>query len=124
MENMFQKALKNKFRYKTSVGNLSTEQLFDLGLRELNSIYVELEKQVEKSTGLLSTKSSSSKIVEDKMEVVREIFSAKKEEIELKEKAAANQELKKRILEKIEEKKLGELDEKGIDELEKMAAKL
>ena len=46
---MYKKALKMKLRFATSKGKLTTEDLFDLSLTDLNNIAIALDKKLSES---------------------------------------------------------------------------
>lgn len=122
MENLFQKAARNKFRFKTAKGSLNTEQLFELSKSELDELYTSLKAKTQNTEGLLGRKSNT--LTEDKMEVVKTVFSTLVEEEERKEDLASRKALKAKVLETIEEKKIGELKGKSLGELQELAKNL
>lgn len=85
MNELFIKAIRGKYRF-TYKGIITVEDLFDLNLEELNSIYKDLKAEVkdESEDSLLSNKTTSDKIIEDKIEIVKYVFNLKKSEAEAK----------------------------------------
>jgi len=49
--NVFARAAKGKLRFATTGGQLSSEDLFDLSLQDLDSIGIALKKELEKGSG-------------------------------------------------------------------------
>lgn len=122
MENLFLKAAKNKYRFKTAKGFLNTEQLFELSKQELNDLYVGLKAKTQSTEGLLGRKSNTE--TENKLEIVKDVFNTIVEEHERKENLASKKALKEKVLETIEEKKTGMLKDKSLEELQAMAQEL
>lgn len=122
MENLFLKAAKKKFRFKTAKGPLNVEQLFSLTKGELNELYLSLEANTNKSPGLLGKSGNTE--MEDKQAIVKEVFNTLMEAQERKAKLAANKVLKAKLLERIEAKEMGEFDNKPLSELKKMVKEL
>ena len=119
MTNIWVECLKNKFRFEFK-GLISTEDLFDLTLADLDAIYKNLKKEESDLQGdslLDNDENPKVREVEVKIEVVKAIFDMKKAEIARAEKALANKAQKDKILAIIEDKENQELSEKSIDEL-------
>lgn len=119
MTNIWIECLKNKFRFEFK-GLISTEDLFDLTLADLDAIYKSLKKEEKDLQGdslLDNDENPKVREVEVKIEVVKAIFDMKKAEIARAEKALANKAQKDKILAIIEDKENQELSEKSIDEL-------
>ena len=119
MTNIWVECLKNKFRFEFK-GLISTEDLFDLTLADLDAIYKNLKKEEKDLQGdslLDNDENPKVREVEVKIEIVKAIFEMKKAEIARAEKALANKAQKDKILAIIEDKENQELSEKSIDEL-------
>ena len=119
MTNIWVECLKNKFRFEFK-GLISTEDLFDLTLADLDAIYKSLKKEESDLQGdslLGNDENPKVREVEVKIEVVKAIFDMKKAEIARAERALANKAQKDKILAIIEDKENQELSEKSIDEL-------
>ena len=119
MTNIWVECLKNKFRFEFK-GLISTEDLFDLTLADLDAIFKNLKKEEKDLQGdSLLDNDENPKVneVEVKIEVVKAIFDMKKAEIARAERALANKAQKDKILAIIENKENQELSEKSIDEL-------
>ena len=78
---MFEKAVRNKLRF-THKGIISYEDLYDLTLTALDSIYkntnAELKRQSEDS--LLGTKSKDTEMLELKIEIIKHVVATKQAE--------------------------------------------
>lgn len=122
MTNIWVECLKNKFRFEFK-GLISTEDLFDLTLADLDAIYKSLKKEEKDLQGdslLDNDENPKVREVEVKIEVVKAVFDMKKAEIARAERALANKAQKDKILAIIEDKENQELSEKSIDELKEI----
>ena len=120
----FKHAIKNKFKYPFN-GQISTEDLFDLSLKQLDTIYASLNAELEKTkkSSLLagSTEETTKReMLEDKLEIVKEIFEDKQKENAEKLDAAKEKERKQTILRIIEEKENDNLKNMSVEDLKKL----
>ena len=122
MKYLFLNALRKKFRFQTSKGNLNIEQLFELNNQELHELYLSLESSIQKSKGLLGRKGNSE--AEEKLQIVKAVFDQLEEERQDRDDAVAKKALKAKVLEAIDEKEIDELKGKSKKELLKMAKNL
>lgn len=117
MDNIFIAASRNKLRFETSKGYLTTEDLWDLSLSSLDNIAKAINRQLKDSQeeSFIKKKSNSANsLLELALEVLKTVINTKQEEAD--KKAAANQ--KKAELETL--KNL--LQEKKGDELKGLSA--
>lgn len=124
MEKLFESATRNKIRFGYR-GMISTEDLWDLGVEELDGIYKNLmaEKKDSETESLLSEKRANP-ILETKIEIVKYIFGVKIEEAKAAEQRAENAAKKQKILAILARKQDAELENKSAEELEKLIADL
>ncbi len=122
---MFEKAsrLKIRFPYK---GSVTTEDLWDLTIKELDSIFKTLNAQakVSKEESLLDTKTKEDEVVDLQISIIRHVVEIKKQEIEAKKTASERAEKKQKLLEILDEKRNADLKNKSAEDLEKMIAEL
>jgi hypothetical protein len=123
IEKMFETAIRTKMRFPYK-GMISVEDLWDLPLRELDSVFKTLNKQVKQSQeeSLLSVKSKEDETLETQISIVRYIVSVKIFEAETAKQAKEQREKKQKIMELIAAKKEEALGNKSIEELEAMLA--
>ena len=123
--NIFEYAVRNKVRFPFR-GMISVEDLWDLSLTNLDSIYKELNKQVKQSEeeSLLTTKTSVDTELEVQIAIVKHIVSVKLAEQEVREKAAAKKAQKQRIMSIIAAKEDEALQNSSVDDLKKMLSEL
>lgn len=124
-ENIFEFAVRNKLRFPFK-GLISVEDLWDLSLVNLDTIFKTLNSQVKQSKeeSLLSKKTKEDEILETQIEIVKHIVSVKQEEQTAREKAMENREKKQKIMSVIAMKKDEELKNSSIEELNKMLEEL
>lgn len=121
VENIYKFAVENKIRFPFK-GQISVEDLFDLNLESLDSIYKSLNSQKKKANeeSLLTTKSSEDEALEVSIEIVKQIFAQKQKEKEDRIKAAENRAKKQRIAEIIDNKKDEALNNLSVEQLQQM----
>lgn len=125
MEKMFETAIRNKFRlpYK---GLISIEDLWDLTLEELDTIFKTLNAQINqvKEESLLAVKDKNDEVLEIKIAIIRYIVATKQAEAQAVETAKARREQKQKIMAILADKQNAELQNKSVAELEAMLAAL
>lgn len=123
--NIFEYAVRNKVRFPFK-GMISVEDMWDLSLTNLDSIYKVLNKQVKQSEeeSLLKTKTSVDEELEVQLAIVKHIVSVKLAEKEAAEKAIAKKEQKQKIMSIIATKENEALQNSSIDALKKMLDEL
>ena len=121
MEKMFEFALKNKVRFPYK-GLVSVEDLFDLSVRDLDSIFKTLNAQVKKSQeeSLLATKTKEDETLAIQIEIVKHIVKTKLDEAETAKQSKELKEKKQKIMEMIAEKKDEALRNASVEELQAM----
>ena len=123
--NIFEYAVRNKVRFPFK-GMISVEDLWDLSLTNLDSIYKTLNKQVKQSEeeSLLTTKTNVDTELEVQIAIVKHIVSVKLEEQEAREKAAAKKAQKQKIMSIIATKEDEALQNTSVEDLRKMLDEL
>lgn len=123
--NIFEYAVRNKVRFPFK-GMISVEDLWDLSLTNLDSIYKTLNKQVKQSEeeSLLATKTDVDTELEVQIEIVKHIVSVKLAEQEMREKAVATKAQRQKIMSIIADKENEALKNCSIDDLRKMLGDL
>lgn len=123
--NMFEVAARNKMRFPYK-GQISVEDLWDLSLPALDSVFKALNAQIKqvKEESLLSTKSKADETLELQIEIVKYIVSVKLAEKEAREKAAVNKEMKQKIMQIKAARQDKALLEASDEDLDKLLAEL
>lgn len=125
MEKMFEYATRNKVRFPFK-GLISVEDLWDLTLTNLDSIYKTLNKQVKQSEeeSLLNTKTTVDKELDVQIAIVKHIVAVKLAEQETREKASAKKAQKQKIMAIIASKQDEALQNSSVEDLQKMLDEL
>ena len=125
MEKMFEYATRNKVRFPFK-GLISVEDLWDLSLTNLDSIYKTLNKQVKQSEeeSLLNTKTTVDKELDVQIAIVKHIVVVKLSEQEAREKASAKKAQKQKIMAIIASKQDEALQNSSVEDLQKMLDEL
>ena len=123
--NIFEYAVRNKIRFPFK-GMISVEDLWDLSLTNLDSIYKTLNKQVKQTEeeSLLATKTNVDTELEVQIAIVKHIVSVKLEEQDAREKAAAKKAQKQKIMAIIATKEDEALQNTSVEDLRKMLDEL
>lgn len=122
----FEKASRLKLRYASNYGVLTTEDLWDLKLTDLNKVAQSVYKQIKESEEVSFITERTSKDVEAelKLEILKHIISVKKEEAEKKALAKERLAKKQQIMNLIVEKENEALSQTSIDDLKRQLAEL
>ena len=125
VENIFEYATRNKVRFSFR-GLISSEDLWDLSLTNLDAIYKDLKKQSKQSEeeSLLNIKTQEDELLNVQIEIVKYIVSVKLAEKEAREKASAKKAQKQKIMSIIASKQDEALQNSSIDDLQKMLDEL
>lgn len=123
--NIFERAVREKTRFNFK-GLISVEDLWDLSLENLDSIWVALETDLEKlpKKSLLETSTKQRNEIEFKQEIIKHIVETKKTEKLANEQSKANAAKKQMVLDIIEQKKNEDLKSMSLEELTKLAESL
>lgn len=122
---MFETATRNKFRFPFK-GQISVEDLWDLSLENLDTVFKTLNAQVKLASeeSLLDEKDREVEIVEQKIAIVKHIVKVKRAEIANRQDAAKRREQKQKLMALIAKKEDEALDGLTAEELKKMLADL
>lgn len=126
---MFEKANRLKLRYDSNVGQLMTEDLWDLPLRgkaSLDMIAKRLNKEVKvvDEESFVDAKTKTDSVLELKFEIVKYIISVKLKEERDRKNAAETKEKKERLLGILANREVKEEEEKSTEEIKKLISEL
>lgn len=119
---MYKEALQKKLRFKTNKGMITTEDLFDLSLQNLNTLAIMLDKKVSEASKKSFIEELPAEENDDELRfsIVKDVINiklkARKDNID---KAQADAQ-KKRILEILAKRNDEELEKKSTEELRAM----
>lgn len=120
-KNIFEQAVRNKYRFPFR-GLCTVEDLWDLSVANLDTVYKELNKQKKQSEedSLLESKTSEDVRLDNMIEIVKHIVSTKQKEQAEKLLAKEKKEKDKFIMDLIKRKQNERLENMTIEELTKM----
>ena len=130
---MYEQAIRNKWRFASSNGQLTVEDLWDLPLKsthgaDLNSVaqalYIEAKLTKKVPDFVEETPTPELRLARDKLALVKHIISVRLEEQEAARTAAERRKEKARSVEILHEKKDSALSDLSIEELEARIAEL
>lgn len=124
--NLFEVASRNKFRFPSDRGDLTTEQLWDISLKTLNEVAINIYNELEKSgkINFITETTSANKELTQKLDLVKQIIAIRKEDAQLKATRQQNAEMRKALREQIIAQKNATLLSGTIEELEARLAQL
>lgn len=117
---MYKKALRTKLRFSTTKGKLTTEDLFDLSLTDLNNLAIALDKKLSETP----RKSFISDITPDTQEdelrfnIVKDVITLKLAERNAAQNAKAKAAEKAQLLEILHRKQNEALENLSVAEIE------
>jgi len=123
--NIFEVAIRSKFRFNFK-GLISVEDLFDLNVKELDSVFKTLNSQLKqaKEESLLDVKTQQDQELGMKIEIVKYIVKVKQEEENLRLQAKEQKVKKQKIMEILANKEDESYNNMSKEELTKMLAEL
>lgn len=116
---IFKQASKERLRFQTSRGELTTEQLWDLNVNELDALAVSLEEQHEQSgkKSFLTKRSAKDRTTKLRFDVVIEILSTKVEDDKINSEKLDKKARNQKIMDLIAKKKDEDMEGKSLEEL-------
>lgn len=122
---IFEVATRQKYRFPYR-GSISVEDLWDLPLTALDSIFKSLNAKAKQAQeeSLLESKTKEDEETAIKIQIVRHIVNVKQAEAVAREKAKENKEMKQRLLEIKAAREGKRLEGLSDDDLDKMIAEL
>jgi hypothetical protein len=124
-EKMFESATRTKMRFPFK-GLISVEDLWDLSVTNLDSIFKTLNSQVKqaKEESLLTTKSQEDKLLDMQIEIVKYIVKVKQEEEIIRLQAKELKEKKQKIMAVLSAKEDQALQNMSVEELQNMLGEI
>ena len=120
-ENIFEKGLRLKVRFEYK-GSIGVEDLWDLSLEALNSIYKNLSVQARQANedGLLNVRKSEDEILSLKIDIVKSVFETKKAELDERKVASQKRQQKDKLKEILELRQNQELMNLPASDIQKL----
>lgn len=122
MEDIYKKAAMKNMTYATNRGVLTTPDLFNLPLTELDELYKRIKAGMSgDEDGLIARRPE---LTDDalRIKIVKDVFETQQDIADKRKTAAATRVKNQRIMELIEQKKDGELADKSVEELQALLA--
>ena len=120
--NLFIIATRNKYRYPYK-GLISTEDLWELSLQGLDSIFKTLNSQLKElgeESLLVEVEDKGAEVLRNKIDIIKYVLRVKLEIKARNEQAAANAAKRQRIMEVIASKEDAALQNMSVEDLTKM----
>ena len=122
--NMFEQATRLKLRFKSNNGMVTTEDLWDLPLSQLDGIAKDLRKELRDTEDSFIEEKKSNANLELRFEVVKHVITTKLEERDAKAKAKEVAARRQVLLEALEKKQNAALDGMSAEDIQKELATL
>jgi hypothetical protein len=122
---IYKQALRQNLRFAFN-GLRNTEELWDLTLEQLDSIFqaLNVQRKTNSEESLLSTKTDESTELDLKLEIIRDVVATLLQEKAEREDAATRSVRKQKVLEAIAQKQDDDLGNLSVAELEELARSL
>lgn len=123
---LFEKASRLKLRFASTRGDLTVEDLWDVGLTRgavnLNDLAKAITRQLKttEEEGLVKTKSAANDLLELKLEILKHVFGVRQAEADKAAQAQETAATRQKLASLIAQKKDEELSGKSVEELEAM----
>lgn len=123
---MYKKALRTKLRFSTTKGKLTTEDLFDLSLIDLNNLAIALDKKLSETPrkSFISDIEPDTQEDELRFNIVKDVIALKLVERNAAQNAKAKAAEKAQLLEVLHRKKNEALENLSVAEIEAKLAEL
>lgn len=118
----FEKASRMKLRFETQFGVLTVEQLWDLSLNKLGNVIRDVAEELSDDSendklSFLDIDSSVDEVVELKFDILKQIYTIKKAEVDAEKESIENKIHNEAIMSMIHKKEQESLENLTIDEL-------
>lgn len=123
--NIFEMATREKYRFPYK-GMITVEDMWDLSLQSLDSVFKTLNAQVKRNQeeSLLKTKTDEDIELDTKIAIIRYIVGVKQQEAADRLQAKEKKEKKQKLLDALNEKRDQKIKDMTEEELEKALAEL
>jgi hypothetical protein len=124
--NIFEKASREKLRFQTTKGFVTTEDLWDLSLDSLDNIAIATREKLEKAStkSFVAKKTTGNKKLELELEVLKHVITDKVEKIEAAKFRSKNQAELATLEALAAEKQMENLKSLSIEDLQKRIEEL
>ena len=117
----FERATRKRLRFATSVGNITTEDLWDLPLPTLDTLAIQCQAEAEEKTvSFIKKVQAKDSIPQLRFDIVKHVIDVRLDELEATKNRKATAERKQQILAIMQDKKDESLKGASLEDLEKM----
>lgn len=119
---IFKESTKKGLRYNSPKGNITTEQLWDLKLAELDQVAVSLDEQLEKSEkkSFIKKRTETDEVIDLQLKVVVDVIETKQADVLAKKTELDKKVHNEKIMALIQQKQENKLNDLSVEELEAM----
>ena len=122
---IFEKAARQKLRFETTVGSITTEDLWDLNLTgqlSLDALAKSLNKQIkqDEEESFVVKKASVDATLQLKFDIVKHVIDVRLEEQEVAKNKAVKKQQREKLMGLIAQKEDQAMQEKSLDELKEL----
>jgi hypothetical protein len=119
---MYKEAIKSNFRFATTRGELTTEQLWGLSMSQLDELVVSLSEELEKTgkKSYLNSETPKNILIKKKFDIALDILQTKIDEDNQRSEALERKKFNEKIDELILKKQETELENLPLEELLKL----
>lgn len=117
---LFKQATQNKYRFESTKGLLTVEDLWDLSLTALDNVAVTLDEQIQKAgrKSFIERRAASTTELDNKLEIVKVIIADKQAEKEASKVRADKLAQKAFLTDLLNKKKLTQLEGLSVEEIQ------
>lgn len=117
---LFKQATQNKYRFESTKGLLTVEDLWDLSLTALDNVAVTLDEQIQKAgrKSFIERRAASTTELDNKLEIVKVIIADKQAEKEASKLRAEKANHKAFLTDLLNKKKLTQLEGLSVEEIQ------
>ncbi|AIX13097.1 hypothetical protein HWB57_gp102 [Erwinia phage vB_EamM-Bue1] len=125
-DQLFEKASRLKLRFDSARGQLTVEDLWDIGTTRgavnLNDLAKQINRQLKttEEEGLVKTRSAANDLLQLKLDVLTYVFGVRQEEADRAKQADEKRETRQKLAALIAQKQDQQLGDKSIEELQAM----
>lgn len=122
--NLFVVAARKKFRFESTKGMLTVEDLFDMNLTALDNIALVLDEKIQKlgRKSFIQKKATSTTEIESQLEIVKFVIETKQTEAEESKARAAKEAQRAFLLSLKEKKQMEKLESLSLEDIDKQLA--
>jgi len=125
-DNMFTTASREKYRFPSTRGEISSEDLWDLSLNSLDTVAIALDERIQKlgRKSFVEKRTNSTSELSTKLEIVKFVIETKQTEAEERKTKAEKASQKEFLKSLLEKKKMAQLEGLSVEDIQKQLEQL